>query len=858
MKKILLQLVFTCCCSFAICAQSADDFMSRVESGDLTLEECSALIDSGYNVTPMVPSLLKLKKQIVETTPFDETGYFFTVFYLQAHYLSIGNYESDRALLSEAIGIFDKLKPDPNDEFRAALNNQRGLLEFKLKNYSNAMSYFAPALAAYENTNNFGAEYMVVLINMASTFSAQGDTLSAKIFMDEAVDRYEQLYGSIFNITDGRQFQLLNDYGFICLAVGHYQEAEKCFLTVIHNSRHTSYSIEAFLLAVNNLSTIYMKQGRWDEGAQLLQGIRGENDQYNYQFAQNRSLCNLYAKNYPEAVAALQETDSLSMNNVTNIFSHFTGLERENYWTQVSREMVFYNNLVACHTGLPQAAELAYDNALFCKNVLVNSAQLLEQFVKRSNNPMVQQQYRDYLALKNQLAYKSSNADERDSLASKIEETERSVLASYGNLGQWLKNDAKTWRDVQASLAADEIAVEFCYAPRMEHFPDLQPYYGAFILRKDSEHPQLVMLENVDTVDFASDIDNGNAFSINELYSSAKASKLYAMLWSKLTPYLRGIRTIYYAPTGYLSNINFEVLPDEHGMMMNDKYTMVRVSSTANIAAIKAEAGFKPQSSALYGNIKYDATTAEMAQASDDYKQFTGMQQNTAMLLRSANERGNWGAIPSTKMEIDSIAQILSSRGVQVSKFQGTAACEEAFKSLDGHAPSILHLATHGFVYDTGTKVQTNKFTASTSILSPKESYMMWAGLVMAGGNNTWQGHFNLSNVEDGILTADEISQLDLSNTRLVVLSACETARGRIDPIDGVFGLQRAFKMAGAGTIVMSLWKVQDDATCMLMSHFYSYLAAGTERHQALWKAMMDVKAVFHDPYYWAGFIMLD
>ena len=134
----------------------------------------------------------------------------------------------------------------------------------------------------------------------------------------------------------------------------------------------------------------------------------------------------------------------------------------------------------------------------------------------------------------------------------------------------------------------------------------------------------------------------------------------------------------------------------------------------------------------------------------------------------------------------------------------------------------------------------------------------MWAGLMLAGGNNIWQGKFNLTNVEDGILTADEISRLDLSNTKLVVLSACETARGKIDPVDGVYGLQRAFKLAGVQTIVMSLWKVQDDATAMLMTQFYKYLTDGVERHQALWNAMMDVRKKYKDPYYWAGFVMLD
>ena len=247
-----------------------------------------------------------------------------------------------------------------------------------------------------------------------------------------------------------------------------------------------------------------------------------------------------------------------------------------------------------------------------------------------------------------------------------------------------------------------------------------------------------------------------------------------------------------------------------------------------------------------------------MADASSTYETFSGTEVHSGLALRSENERGKWGPIPSTKKEISNIGTLLSKKGVKVTTYEERAGNEESFKALSGKSPEILHLATHGFVIDTPQRAEGNKFVASTSVYSQKDSYMMWAGLMLAGGNNIWQGNFNLTNVEDGILTADEISRLDLSGTKLAVLSACETARGKIEPVDGVFGLQRAFKMAGVGTIVMSLWKVQDDATSMLMTQFYTYLTSGIEKHQALWKAMMDVKEKYKDPYYWAGFIMLD
>jgi CHAT domain-containing protein len=330
------------------------------------------------------------------------------------------------------------------------------------------------------------------------------------------------------------------------------------------------------------------------------------------------------------------------------------------------------------------------------------------------------------------------------------------------------------------------------------------------------------------------------------------------MLWTKLIPYLDGIKTVFYSPTGQLSNVNFDVIHGEDGIMLGEKYSMNRVSSTANIGELKANDSRHYQSCVLYGNIKYDETTVEMEVASSSYETFSGTVINYELAHRSEDERGKWGPLPSTKTEIDTIKSLLRDKRIGVYVCEGDTANEESFKSLHRRSPDILHLATHGFVIDTPQKAEGNKFVATTNIYSQKDSYLMWAGLMLAGGNNIWQGRFNLTNVEDGILTADEISRLDLSNTKLVVLSACETARGKVDPVDGVYGLQRAFKLAGVQTIVMSLWKVQDDATAMLMTQFYTYLTNGMEKHQALWAAMMDVRTKYKDPYYWAGFIMLD
>ena len=847
MKKwILIILAFWCTAVY-----------SQKDNSNLSYEECISLYNAG-KFSEAIPSLFVLKEHYEQPGNYNGAMYSSIINMLHYYFMQIGDYSSSRNLLSDAGNIFNKREPEPNNEYIRNLLCCWGQLEVMLKNYADALNYLNLAQIYFEEKNDYGELYFVTMMNMAISYQSYGDLLSAKIYMDEAIEQFENLHGSVYEINDESILIILSNYGLLNHAIGHDKEAEKCFLTIINNCKKGAVFNDAYILACNNLSTMYMKQGRWEEGINLLESIDSDNNEKNYLFAQNKAICYLYLKDIASSVASLYEMNQYSLINIENIFSYFTGIERENYWTEISRERIFVNNLIAYHSKDESAIGTAYNNAIFCKNLLVNSKRLLDRYISQSSDQYLKDQYNKYNVLKSELAYKSANSVTRDSLAREIIDVERNILNSVGSLGQWLVEDTETWKEIQKSLDDDDIAIEFCYSPHMDTFSKLEPFYGAFVLRKGYDAPILVSLENVDVVEEIFDNDNPDELFVNNLYSNDKMVKLYSMLWHNLTPYLNDVKTIYYSPVGQLSNVNFDVLFGEDGVMLGERYSMNRVSSTANIGELKAQDSRQYESCVLYGNIKYDESQSDMADASLTYETFSGTEVHSELALSSENDRGKWGPIPSTKKEISNIGTLLFKKGIKVTTYEEKAANEESFKALSGKSPDIIHLATHGFVIDTPKRAEGNKFVASTSVYSQKDSYMMWAGLMLAGGNNIWQGNFSLTNVEDGILTADEISRLDLSGTKLAVLSACETARGKVDPVDGVYGLQRAFKMAGVQTIVMSLWKVQDDATSILMTHFYEYLMSGEERHRALWKAMMDVRDVYKDPYYWAGFVMLD
>ena len=829
----------------------------RAKSGDLTLSECldRRVLEQG---TDIVPSLLKIKNGLENNNHLDCQTYILVVEALCNYYTNKGDYYSAKMLLNNSMKQFNIKVSSPNNEYTRKLWIFRGHIESSINNYREALIYFFYALQMCEEDNDYGVNYMLLINNIASVYMLKGELLHAKLFMDEAIEYIEKENGDIYKIKEDEFYIFLNQYGMIYDALKDYKKAESCYRHIIKNCEQTQMSSKAYQFALNNLSTMLMKQNRWNESINFLLEIdKISNDNDNYIFLQNLALNYLFINKYRQAIEQTNLMNEVAYSNLGYIFSHFTELEKENYWNTKSMELLYIDNLIAYKTMDSDARSLAYNNIINSRNLQMTNAKLISECVSQSKDDNLKNEYALYKKLRGQLAFKTTK-EKRDSLRALVNEYERNVINSIDNIGELLKDKLGTWEDIRDVLDENEYAIEFTHIPLMDTYPIVEAHYGAYIIGKEYKSPRIVLLDIVDSVESVIVNDNPDELFINNLYSKKINRTVYDMIWKTIKPYLKENCTVYYSPTSFLSYLNMEVLEDEGGNRLADLYKMRRVSSTAKIGEVKKRGKEKYKSAVVYGNIKYDETKENMVAESEKYDSFTGVEIDNEMVLRSMNERGKWGNIPATKDEIYDVAKTLRSKKTNVDIRELSAASEESFKFLSGCSPDIIHLATHGFVIDTPDKAHDNKFVASTNIYSSKEAYMMWTGLLMAGANNVWTGQFDVNNVEDGILTAEEISQLDLSNTKLVVMSACETGRGKVDPIDGVLGLQRAFKKAGAKTIVMSLWKVNDEATSLMMSCFYRYLSNGKERHEALELARKNVEKEYPDPFYWAGFIMLD
>lgn len=821
-------------------------------TSDLSLADCISLVVSGRGHEAL-PSLLKIKGEKTKEVPIDTLYLAAVEQNICVSYLSTG--DAYNALVEyESFDTKYSITSLPN-QYAAPFYTIKGQIHVQLKQYESAKSFFLASLRLHAELKDFGIEYIKDLANVSQIHINQSDYLAAKWYIDEAIDLFESdVNENIYDSSIGAM--LLNNKGLIYSELKETDVAEMIFKSVMENCDNPSCQ-EAYRLASNNLAAMYIKQSRWKDAETILLDLQGDNDEQNYIFAQNLALCNYFSGNEKLAIHTLEWFNGLSKDNVLRVFTCFSDVERENYWKQISQESIMANNLLGYHFNNPKFQTIAYNNTLFCRNLSIKSQNIIDEYASSVSEKSEINLFDEHNSLKAALTYKSTDSSERSKLFNRLTAVEREILSSIPNLKEQLWNIGGNCTQVGLSLDDDEIALEYTYVPIMQRYDDVTGYYGAFVMRKGWTAPKMILLEEVDIIDDIVYNSEPDEMFINQLYGKSTMSSLYNMLWNKLEPFLHNTKTVYYTPTGFLSNINYEQLQDNHGHTLRDKYNLVRVSSTANIPNYKKNKQTF-NSATLFGNIPYDESIADMAAESSRYSTYSGEDIGGSLALRSADDRGRWGALPYTKLEIDSISLTLTGNDIATTSFEGAKGNEESFKALSGKSPDIIHLATHGFVIDTQKKAEGNKFVEGTFAISPREGYLTWTGLMLAGANNAWTGNFNLDNVEDGVLTADEISRLDLSNTKLVVLSACETARGKIDPVEGVIGLQRAFKKAGVQTIVMSLWKVPDESTAILMTEFYRNLMNGVEIHQALKNAENRVKELYPDPYYWAGFIILD
>ena len=400
------------------------------------------------------------------------------------------------------------------------------------------------------------------------------------------------------------------------------------------------------------------------------------------------------------------------------------------------------------------------------------------------------------------------------------------------------------WNDIQQILSNDAIAIEF-----ISTFEEEGNYntYHALIIDKMSPSPRMITLYCESELE---EIKKNEALNINCIVGE--------LIWKPILALYPTIRNIYFSPEGILHILPIEYYSADGTNSMFENYNMYRLSSTKELIR---EIDIRQFNSAvLYGGLDYNLLKDNMSATNSS---------EIPSMWRGIVERGGFDPLYNTALETQEIKELLTGKNISTTLYSGETGTEESFRNLSGRNHSIIHLATHGMYVNPesiDTKKNENNFDFLESLASVNDPVkedvaLTHSFLVMAGGNRVISRIPVPDKNNDGILTSKEISQLDLRGLDLVVLSACESALGDINN-DGVYGLQRGFKKGGANTLLMSLNKVDDEATKILMVEFYKNLMNGKTKHQSLQEAQQYLRKVdngkYDDPKYWASFIMLD
>jgi tetratricopeptide (TPR) repeat protein/CHAT domain-containing protein len=645
--------------------------------------------------------------------------------------------------------------------------------------------------------------------------------------------------------------QSLNNLADLYVFTGRQREAAKMYeqgLIIAQNTVGKTHPDYATYL--NNLGQAHFKDGNFEKAQQCLQSaidlrekIYGKANLLTLE-AKSNLLATLDAiGKYKDAEKIYEFLNDQYLDFIFKKFPHLTENEKTAFYSTVQYHFeAFQSFALRRRVENPAILGQMFDIQLATKALLLNSSKKVKDLVLQSTDIKLKTLYNDWLGKREYLAKAYSLPESEiiargikiNALESTADSLERS-LGLYSPIFSDAYSQNKTsWKDVKKNLKAGEAAIEMCRFYLFEQAWIDSVNYAALILRSDSNVPEVVTFANGKQME-----TRLLKYYKGTIRAKISESKSWENYWSPIEKKLSGVRKLYFSPDGVYNEINLNTLTDSSGVAVLDKFSIQMITTSKEIIPVKTRAG-SSRRMLLVGRPSYTlkATGAENQDRGD------GSLSRTSRWLGDAS----FADLPGTQREVEEIATVLKKSG-PVETYLGDQAREEIVKNSTG--AKILHIATHGFFIGE----QTDEFESYKKHEDNFSNPMLRSGIVMAGVENFKSG--GSQNAEDGILTAMEVCNLRLENTDLVVMSACETGLGEVRYGEGVYGLQRAFRIAGAKAMIMSLWKVDDQATQEMMVLFYRYWMINGNMRQAFDRAQKEIRDKYKFPFYWGAFVLL-
>ncbi|MBL0238714.1 MAG: CHAT domain-containing protein [Saprospiraceae bacterium] len=794
-------------------------------------------------------------------------------------YIAVGNYEKAEPLYLESKAIREKVLGKDHPEYAKSLSNL-AIFFYEMGNYEKAEPLYLESKAIREKVlGKEHPDYANSLSNLAVLYHDMGNYEKAESLYLEA----NAILGKVLGKEHPDYANSLNNLAVFYDDMGNYEKAEplylesKVIMEKVLGKDHPDYASSP-----NNLANLYYEMGKYErveslhlEAKALRQKVLGkEHPDYTSSLT---NLVRLYERQnrYLDSDPLNEEAFILSQTRLINSMSFLSEKELAKYilkFQNSSSELSAY--LLARQAEKSQTGNLSalvYDHVLFYKGFLLTAASRQNTLSAASTESkeinvrlkvyqrQLATEYAKPIAERNDI----NELEEKANIAEK--ELARSV-AGYADAIRQIK-----WKEVQATLKQTDAAMEFISFKVNFPLTTDSNLYAALLVKPGDKQPKFIPLFESKSLDsLLHSKSERKADYVNSLYTLAERGivaepgpkkSLYEILWKPLEKELTGIKTIYFSPSGLLHRINLDAIAISETETLADKYKLVELNSTRQLV-IPRQIKNGNNDAVLYGGIQFEQDST--FQNNEPLIVSRSRGELSFSSIDSTLRGGSWNYLAGTEREVNSIEKIMETSGLKVILKTGYEATEESFKNIgvnNASSPRILHIATHGYFFPDpkGSRQSLVGGNHDEPVFKMSEHPMLRSGLIMAGGNASWQGKQTLEGREDGILTAYEISLMNLSNTELVVLSACETGLGDIQGNEGVYGLQRAFKIAGAKYLIMSLWQVPDKQTSILMTTFYKkWLEEKLNIPDAFHAAQKELRDLGLDPYQWAGFVLVE
>ncbi len=765
-------------------------------------------------------------------------------------YCNLNRYDQAGELYETSLRIKEKLKGKQSLDYAKTLFN---LADFQASLGRNEKAKATiqegiDILTAIKSTNH--PTYLKFKDYQAILHDKTGDVAEA-----------EKLYKETLNLREAAGATERDDYALNLLNIGKFYERQLKFnealpylekavplTATIYSQNHPTYGKVLSVLASVQFARGENEAAKknYQQAVRIIQRALGRKhiQYFHAQFDYARFLRKTGKKE--EAISIYKKIDKIPRHYLKRA-THF--LSEKELFEKIEEYKSFSTEIYSFLWEQPENIDLsilAYNSTLYYRGFILGNLQrirhgmLKAQQVTNARDEVISL----HRQLENELNKPLEERANTDDLERRIAEKESEITRTLGSFSE--EEPDFSWEDIQLALSDEEAAVE--YISFSDPNAGDSTFYGALLLTpfanaptflnlcKETDFASVLPAEAIRKADYISriyDFSDRGAKAVGE-----KKVSLVDLIWFPIRKQLPDVKRVFLVPDGLLHRISISALPTSLETVVADSIELVLLGSTRKVVPsndrILAYSGKK---SLVIGGIEYHNSS-----------------QGEILASRSNTARKIWDHLPWAEKESKEVAELLEQAAFDVSYLAGIAPNEmTVVDTLEASSEGwrVLHIATHGFFSANSTfeqKSQTNFYGRG----------MMNSGLVLAGANNL-RNETASNAMDDGLLTAYELSRLDLSKTELVVLSACETALGDLVDEEGVYGLQRAFRLAGADKLIMSLWQVPDRETKYFMVSFYkNWLNDKSTVREAFYKTQQEFRQRFVNPYQWAGFVLLE